>query len=97
MQKEDIGHRLIKYRKEINLTQKQVAHAIGCPETTYRNMEYGKQGRELIIYIQKLAHLFGKSIEEIITGREEVIKNQDIKRSAKIIEQLAQKIIDKID
>lgn len=62
-----IAERLKKLRTEAKLTMREVATRIRVPTSTYRDWEYGKaiQGEPY----EKLAVLFGVSIEKLMTGR----------------------------
>ena len=59
-----IGKRLTKFRKNKNLTQKEVATLLSVPTTTYRDWEYGRliQGEPYL----KLDEIFGVSLSDIL-------------------------------
>ena len=53
-------------RKAKGLTAKAMARAIGVPESTYREWEYGRGLR--LPPFQKLSHVLAVSVTELLTG-----------------------------
>lgn len=63
---EKFNERLLRLRKEKNLTAKFMAHAIEVPESTYREWEYGRGMR--LPPCQKISQVLGVSLSELMTG-----------------------------
>jgi transcriptional regulator with XRE-family HTH domain len=51
--KEDIGRRVLLRRRDLGLTQKQLAEKIGCPYQLISGLERGRQS----IYVERFAEL----------------------------------------
>ena len=62
--------RIEAYRKARDLTQSQLAHAVGVTRQTIISMENGRYKASLVL-AHKLAQLFGVTIEEIFIFNEE--------------------------
>lgn len=65
-QNEKLNERLVRLRKEKNLTAKDMAHAISVPESTYREWEYGRGMK--IPPCQKICQVLEISLSELING-----------------------------
>lgn len=65
-EKEPLGKRLERLRKQRELTAKAVAREIDVAESTYREWEYGR-GLKLPPW-QRLSRLLGVSVTELVTG-----------------------------
>ncbi len=64
-----VNQRIARYRKLSEMTQAQVADAIGLKRNTYARMEkYGTPSPEIL---KKLAKLFNVSVAMIVIGTEE--------------------------
>jgi transcriptional regulator with XRE-family HTH domain len=63
---ETIGKRLQRFRKEKQLSQKEIAESISVPVTTYRDWEYGSLIKGEPYF--KLAETFGVSLYELLGG-----------------------------
>lgn len=61
---------LKRFRKELNLTQKQVADAIGIQKNAYQAYEYGKV-KPSVEVLAKIAESFNVSADYLL-GRDEV-------------------------
>ena len=55
---------LTKARKELNMTQEQVAKAVGIDRTAYTRIEGGKRKPTVDVAL-KIASLLGKKVEDI--------------------------------
>lgn len=56
----------VRLRRELNLSQKQVADELGISEQTVRNWEHGKTVPQLTIpQVKKLCKLLQRSVDEI--------------------------------
>lgn len=63
---------MLKKRKEMNLTMKQVASAIGITEGYYSLIEKGtRQGSLDMEFTRKLSEVFGMSIQQIADAERE--------------------------
>ena len=63
---EKLHTRLRRLRQAHRMTMKESAAAIGVPESTYRDWEYGGSVRGQ--YYPKIADVLGVSIHELLTG-----------------------------
>lgn len=56
---------LKRFRKEFNLTQKQIASAVGMAESSYQRYEYGKVVPSISVLID-ISMNFGVSIDYLV-------------------------------
>jgi transcriptional regulator with XRE-family HTH domain len=70
------GNRLKKLRKAKKLTQKQVAESIGINQKQYQHWERGR-AEPSFVKVQRLAYVFGVSIEWLVFGKEKLIKQDN--------------------
>ena len=65
---ESLSERLVKLRKEKNLTVRELANIIGVPESTYREWEYGRpvSGPPYV----KIAEALSVSLSFLMTGNQ---------------------------
>ncbi len=66
-----IVSRIRDLRSELNLTQRQLADAIGVTESTIRNWESGRNGVEWLDRVAKLCSVLGCSAEDLIEVQED--------------------------
>jgi transcriptional regulator with XRE-family HTH domain len=66
-----IGQRVLELRKDLELTQDQLADTSGVPQGTISRLERGVSGDVQISTVQKLAMALGVSIERLLTPSSE--------------------------
>jgi len=62
---ENYVSRIAKLREEKNMTQRQIAEALGVDVSTVRNWEKGRDGVKMFIRVAKLCELFNCSPSEL--------------------------------
>lgn len=67
MDSDSVKKNIQKVRKEMGLTQKEMAEKLGISRTAYRNLEKGET-RVYSDHISKMAELAGKQEEEVVLG-----------------------------
>lgn len=67
MDSDSVKKNIQKVRKEMGLTQKEMAEKLGISRTAYRNLEKGET-RVYSDHITKMAELAGKEEEEVVLG-----------------------------
>jgi transcriptional regulator with XRE-family HTH domain len=86
---EPIGKKLEKFRKNKNLTLREMAMRINVPVSTYRNWEYGRNIKgEPYLKITKVLNI---SLNELF-GIEPFKSSEEIMKKLKIIKQQAELI-----
>ena len=65
---QSFNERLTSLRKAQGLTAKAAARAIGVPESTYREWEYGRGLR--LPPLQKISAVLAISVTELVTGEQ---------------------------
>ena len=91
---EPISKKLIRLRKERNLSIRETARLIDVPETTYREWEYGRsiRGEPYL----KIAKAFGVSLNELLGDSRSTQDSHelDFDKIIKALEKLKLKISD---
>lgn len=67
MDSDSVKRNIQKVRKEMGLTQKEMAEKLGISRTAYRNLEKGET-KVYSDHITKMAELAGKGEEEVVLG-----------------------------
>ncbi len=62
---ENYVSRIAKLREEKNMTQRQIAEALGVDVSTVRNWEKGRDGVKMFVRVAKLCELFNCSPSEL--------------------------------
>lgn len=67
MDSSSVKKNILKTRKDLGLTQKEMADKLGISRTAYRNLEKGET-RVYSSHISAMARLSGKNEEELVLG-----------------------------
>lgn len=84
----EIGQRITRLRKEMNLTQVQLAEFLGISQQYMQAFESGNR-KVAASMLPKLAQLFGISVDELVGMKEAVVKRGPTPKLKRQIEQVA--------
>lgn len=87
MNTETFAQRITKRKLQLELTQRQVASAIGVPLSTYKEWEYGRQIQGEKIYV-KLSEVLEMNLHTLLSG-------DHIENSQSVVQEI-QILIDKL-
>ncbi|MGK7910198.1 MAG: helix-turn-helix domain-containing protein [Synechococcus sp.] len=62
--------RIGELRKEANLTQRELAEAVGVTEVSIRNWEQGKAGLDWIVKVHRLTEALGCAVSDLFSDLE---------------------------
>jgi transcriptional regulator with XRE-family HTH domain len=75
-----IGNKIQSLREEHNMSQEQLANAIGCSQSALSNYEKGKR-KLYLVHLEKLAEVFNKPMSYFIDDEPEeqldMVKNEN--------------------
>lgn len=95
-QREQIAERLREAREYVGLSQDDVAAALGLSRPSITNIELGTRKVEAT-ELNKLARLYRKSLDYLLTGREPVPSGpEQLAFLARAVKGLSQKDIDEV-
>jgi transcriptional regulator with XRE-family HTH domain len=83
-----MGRLLREARKQSGLTQAEVAKVLGCQQGFISQIETGWKGLEPI-ELENFAHLYGKTLNDFATWREDQPTTEELRYRAKLNQQKA--------
>ena len=91
----EIGRRLRESREYLNFSQDEVAFALGLSRPSVTNMELGSRKVDSL-ELDKLARLYGRSVNYLLTGEEEVKTNEKVAFAARALHGLSGRDLDEV-
>lgn len=91
-----LGDKIKKLRKEMHITQSQLASAVGLKQSSIGMIETSRQGasRETLI---KIADFFGVTVDYLLTDDETVFSEKDKKSITKDLKKLMDEFRENVD
>lgn len=95
MRRAEIGKRLREAREYLNFSQDETAAALGLSRPSVTNMESGSRKVDSI-ELDKLARLYGRSVNYLLTGEEEFKADEKIAFAARALHGLSGRDLEEV-